>query len=344
VSRPAIALLVTLSACRGTADPPAPTRAPTVPGIVTVAARTQRVTDTVRAFGAVVADGERPEVRDARTQLTEADARAQLAAEQTARLQALTRGGVAPQRSWRSRRVLATRDGVSVPVDAVADVADGPAVAVGDAVIDGEPGVALLVTKQPNVNVLEVTRDVERALAAIARALPAGVRLDRDLFRQASFVEHATANLRRALVVAASFVGLVLLLFLGDLRAVAVSLVAIPLSLLSAVLVLRAFGATLNVMVLGGLAIAVGEVVDDAIIDLENVWRHLRLAPPGTPADDVVLAASIEVRSAVVYATAMVEFVSSRWWCWAGSKAPSFARSRWHTCWPRWPPWAWRSP
>jgi Cu/Ag efflux pump CusA len=83
------------------------------------------------------------------------------------------------------------------------------------------------------------------------------------------------------------------------------------------VLVLRAFGATLNVMVLGGLAIAVGEVVDDAIIDLENVWRHLRLAPPGTPADDVVLAASIEVRSAVVYATAMNERIEE----------PSFRRS-----------------
>jgi hypothetical protein len=91
-------LLAMLSACRGTADPPAPSGAPTVPGIVTVAARTQQVTDTVRAFGAVVGDGERPEVRDARTQLAEAEARAQLAAEQTARLQALTRGGVAPQK------------------------------------------------------------------------------------------------------------------------------------------------------------------------------------------------------------------------------------------------------
>ncbi len=208
-----------------------------------------------------------------------------------------------------ARAVLATRDGVPVPVEAVADVAEGAAVAIGDAVIDGEPGVVLLVTKQPNVNVLEVTTGVERALAAMARALPAGVRLDRDLFRQASFVEHATANLRRALAVAALLVGLVLLLFLGDLRAVAVSLVAIPLSLLSAVLVLRAFGATLNVMVLGGFAIAVGEVVDDAIIDLENVWRRLRLAPPDTPADDVVLAASVEVRSAVVYATLMVALV-----------------------------------
>ncbi len=98
MSRPAIALLVALSACRATGDRPATSPPPAVPGIVTVAARTQQVTDTLRAFGAVVGDGERPEVRDARTQLAEAEAHARLAAEQTARLQALTRAGVAPQK------------------------------------------------------------------------------------------------------------------------------------------------------------------------------------------------------------------------------------------------------
>src|SRR5439155_16838244 len=102
---------------------------------------------------------------------------------------------------------------------------------------------------------------------------------------------------------------LVLLLFLGHLRAALVSVVAIPLSLLAAVAVLRALGGTLNVMVLGGLAIAVGEVVDDAIIDVENAWRRLRAAPPGARPFDVVLAASVEVRSAVVYATVMVALV-----------------------------------
>src|SRR2546430_3198847 len=99
------------------------------------------------------------------------------------------------------------------------------------------------------------------------------------MFRQASFIEHAVGNLRRALLAGAVLVFIVLLLFLGHLRTVLVSVVAIPLSLLAAVAILRAAGATLNTMVLGGLAIAVGEVVDDAIIDVENVWRRLRAAP-----------------------------------------------------------------
>src|SRR5437867_3188109 len=150
------------------------------------------------------------------------------------------------------------RNHVPVPLASVADVADGPAVAVGDAIVNGEPGVVLLVTKQPEQNVLAVTAAVEHALEAIVRALPAGVRVERAMFRQASFVTHALGNLRRALLAGAVLVTLVLLVFTAELRAAMVSVVAIPLSLLAAVAVLRAAGATLNVMVLGGLAIAVG--------------------------------------------------------------------------------------
>jgi len=208
-----------------------------------------------------------------------------------------------------ARASLPQRDGVPVPLAAVADVHDGPAVPIGDAIVNGEPGVLLMVSKQPDVNVLGVTAGVEKSLRALARILPPGVRLDPELFRQASFVGHALGNLRRALLAGAVLVLVVLLLFLGHFRAALVSVVAIPLSLLAAVAVLRALGATLNVMVLGGLAIAVGEVVDDAIIDVENAWRRLRSAPPGASAHDVVLAASVEVRSAVVYATMMVALV-----------------------------------
>ena len=196
-----------------------------------------------------------------------------------------------------------------LPVSAVADVVEAPAVAVGDALVMGERGMLLLVTKQPGVNVLGVTAAVEEALAAVTRTLPAGVRVDPALFRQASFVTHALSNLRRALFAGAVLVMVVLLLFLGHVRTAVVSVLAIPLSLLAAVAVLRAWGATLNVMVLGGLAIAVGEVVDDAIIDVENAWRRLREAPPGANPHDVVLSASVEVRSAVVYATLMVALV-----------------------------------
>src|SRR5213594_1622055 len=208
-----------------------------------------------------------------------------------------------------ARAPLPGRNHVPVPLAAVADVGEGPAVAVGDAIVNGEPGVVLLVTKQPEQNVLAVTAAVEDALEAIVRALPADVRVERTMFRQASFVTHALGNLRRALLACGVLGTLVLLVFTAELRAAMVSVVAIPLSLLAAVAVLRAAGATLNVMVLGGLAIAVGEVVDDAIIDVENAWRRLRAAPAGARADDVVLAASVEVRSAVVYATVMVALV-----------------------------------
>jgi len=208
-----------------------------------------------------------------------------------------------------ARAPLPARDSVPLPLATVADVGEGPAAAVGDATVNGEPGVVLRVIKQPELNVLEVTAEVEQALGAIVRALPAGVRVDPSMFRQASFVTHALGNLRRALLAGVVFVIAVLLLFTGSQRAALVSVVAIPLSLLAAVAVLRAAGATLDVMVLGGLAIAVGEVVDDAIIDVENAWRRLRAAPAGARAADVVLAASVEVRSAVVYATVMVALV-----------------------------------
>ncbi|TMB19769.1 MAG: efflux RND transporter permease subunit [Deltaproteobacteria bacterium] len=208
-----------------------------------------------------------------------------------------------------ARALLPGRDGGPVPVAAVADVADGPAVPIGDAIVNGDRGVLLMVSKQPQVNVVAITEGVEAALRAIVRILPPGVRVDEALFRQASFVEHALGNLRRALLAGAVLVMIVLLLFLGHLRAALVSVVAMPLSLLAAVVVLGGVGATLNVMVLGGLAIAVGEVVDDAIIDVENAWRRLRAAPPGARALDVILAASVEVRSAVVYATVMVALV-----------------------------------
>ena len=208
-----------------------------------------------------------------------------------------------------ARALLPGRDGGPVPVAAVADVADGPAVPIGDAIVNGDRGVLLMVSKQPQVNVVAITEGVEAALRAIVRVLPPGVRVDEALFRQASFVEHALGNLRRALLAGAVLVMIVLLLFLGHLRAALVSVVAMPLSLLAAVVVLGGVGATLNVMVLGGLAIAVGEVEDDAIIDVENAWRRLRAAPPGARALDVILAASVEVRSAVVYATVMVALV-----------------------------------
>jgi CzcA family heavy metal efflux pump len=211
-----------------------------------------------------------------------------------------------------SRALVAYRAGVPITLAQVAEVRTGPEFKVGDAAVDGEPGVILEVDKLPGANTLEVTRLLEAALAEIAAGLPPGMSLHPALFRQANFVERAVGNLEWVLWIGVALVVAVLLLFLLDLRTALVSLTAIPLSLLAAILVLRAFGVALNTMTIGGLAIAVGEVVDDAIIDVENILRRLRenrREGHGRQVTAVILDASIEVRSAVVYATFIVALV-----------------------------------
>ena len=193
----------------------------------------------------------------------------------------------------------------------VADVVEGSPPPIGDGVINGGPGLLLIVEKQPEGNTLQVTRDVEDALAALKPAL-AGVDVDSTIFRPATFIEMSLGNLNRALLVGCVLVVIVLALFLWDWRTAVISLTAIPLSLLAAALVLSRSGGTLDTMVIAGLIIALGEVVDDAIIDVENIVRRLRLnRAAGEPrsAFDVVLDASLEVRSAVVYGSVIVVLV-----------------------------------
>lgn len=193
----------------------------------------------------------------------------------------------------------------------VAAIAEDHAPPIGDAIIDDRPGLLLIVEKQPEANTVTVTRGVEAALTALAPALR-GIRVDPTIFRPASFIERAIGNLQTSLLLGCVLVALILGLFLYDLRTAVISALAIPLSLLAAALVLRARGGTLDTMALAGLAIALGEVVDDAIIDVENIVRRLRLnaalAQP-LPAFEVVLSASLEVRSAVVYASLIVVMV-----------------------------------
>lgn len=195
----------------------------------------------------------------------------------------------------------------------VATVAYGNAPKFGTANIMGQPGVLLALSSQYGANTLEVTRSVEAALEELRpSADAAGIQMLGNLHRPASFVETSLANMRSSLLLGALLVTIVLLLFIGDFRVAFISLTAIPLSLLAAVGILHAFGVTLNTLTLGGLAIAIGEVVDDAIIDAENILRRLRenakIAQP-LPATTVVLSASIEVRGAVVYATFLVALV-----------------------------------
>lgn len=202
--------------------------------------------------------------------------------------------------------------GVPVSLGSVAEVVTGAADKPGDATINGQPGVLMLIHKQPSFNTLQVSQDVEQAVAELSQSLPAGVELHPLLFRQASFIEHAIGNLSTAILIGCVLVILILIAFLYQWRTVVISLTAIPLSLLGAILVLRACGGSLNAMTLGGLAIALGEVVDDAIVDVENVLRRLRenaRREQPRPALRVVLEASLEVRSAVVYASFIVVLV-----------------------------------
>ncbi|MBF0392390.1 MAG: efflux RND transporter permease subunit [Alphaproteobacteria bacterium] len=208
--------------------------------------------------------------------------------------------------------VVAWRHGAPVTVGQVAEVRLGAGVKRGDASVDGRPAVILAVQKQPGANTVTLTREVERVLGELKRALPPDVATDRILFKQADFIERAVDNVEEALRDGAILVTIVLLLFLMNLRTTLISLTAIPLSIVVTAVVFQWMGLSINTMTLGGLAVAIGELVDDAVVDVENVFRRLRenrlLAEP-RPTIEVVRAASSEVRNSIVYATVIVVLV-----------------------------------
>src|SRR3989475_9176824 len=183
----------------------------------------------------------------------------------------------------------------------------------GAAAIQGVPGAVLVVPSTYGANTLEVPGAVEAALVEMQPAArSSGITIHPKLFRPANFVETAIGNIQSSLLIGAVLVTVVLFFFLADVRTAFISMTAIPLSLLGAIIVLNRFGVSLNTLTLGGLAIAIGEVVDDAIIDVENILRRLRenqLSSNPRPAFQVVFDASLEVRSAVVYATFVVALV-----------------------------------
>lgn len=210
--------------------------------------------------------------------------------------------------------VIEDREGVPLTIADVAEVRFGEKVRRGEAALDGRHAVVLKVQKQPEANTLELTRRLDVVLDELAGALPPGVSLYRKGFRQADFIRVALDNVLTVLRDSAILVAIVLALFLMSWRTTVISLVSLPLSLLAGLLVLHASGASINTMTLGGFAIGIGELVDDAIIDVENVYRRLRqnaLLPPSEqrPAFDVVYDASREIRSSVVYATAIILLV-----------------------------------
>src|SRR5579859_6655870 len=203
--------------------------------------------------------------------------------------------------------------GRSVRLKDVANVQEGAEPRFGDALVQGKPCVFMAMSSQYGANTIEATYAVEAALDEMQPLLDKeGIQIFRKLHRPATFIENSLRNIRHSLYLGGFLVAVVLFIFLGHFRTAFISLTAIPLSLLTAIVLLDKFGVTLNTITLGGLAIAIGEVVDDAIIDVENIFRRLRenqvLAKPRR-AFQVVLDASLEVRSAVVYATFIVALV-----------------------------------
>jgi HME family heavy-metal exporter len=207
---------------------------------------------------------------------------------------------------------VAWKDGRPIRLEQVADVRFAPAMKRGDGGHDGSPAVIVSVQKQPGTDTVRVTRDIEEALRELNQGRPAGLSEPRALFRQADFIEASIGNVTEALRDGAIMVAIVLFAFLLSARTTLISLVAIPLSLAVTAWVFHLLGQSINVMTLGGLAIAIGELVDDAVVDVENILRRLQQnRESGHPAStlEVVRKASIEVRSGIVYATAIVVLV-----------------------------------
>ncbi|MBL9088230.1 MAG: efflux RND transporter permease subunit [Planctomycetia bacterium] len=204
--------------------------------------------------------------------------------------------------------------GTPVTLARVADVREGGAPRRGTGSANGREAVILTVQKNPGVNTLALTEAIDRALDEFERSMPAGTRLDRHVFRQADFVQVAVRNVLHALRDGVIFVVLILVLFLLNFRTTFITLTALPLSIGAALLILHAWGASINVMTLGGLGVAIGSLVDDAIVDVENVFRRLRQnaalpAAERRPALQVVYDASVEVRSAILVATSIIVLV-----------------------------------
>jgi HME family heavy-metal exporter len=206
--------------------------------------------------------------------------------------------------AWRGSQPIALRQ--------VADVEYAARLKRGDAGSMGKPAVVLSVQKQPGADTAVLTQQVEEALADLQRSMPPGVTADRVQFRQADFIENSVHNVQKVLLEAVAVVAVVLFVFLLNFRTTAISLTAIPLSVLITVVVFHQFGLSINTMTLGGLAIAIGELVDDAVVDVENIYRRLREnreAGSPRPVMAVVARASQEVRSGIVYATLIVVLV-----------------------------------
>jgi len=201
---------------------------------------------------------------------------------------------------------------VPISLEQIANVRIGAGVKRGDASINGKPAVILAVQKQPAVNTLSLTKAIDGTLGELKEVLPSHIKVYPEIFRQADFINRSITNVEHAMRDGFILVTLILILFLANARTTMISLTAIPLSLIITMIIFKWFNFSINTMTLGGLAIAIGELVDDAIVDVENIFRRLRennLSKKPQPAFDIVFKASKEIRNSIVYATLIVVFV-----------------------------------
>ncbi len=207
---------------------------------------------------------------------------------------------------------VAVKNGQPILLKQVADVSFAAAIKRGDAGFNGGPAVILSIQKQPDADTVKLTRDIETALADLQKTLPKGMRAPQVTMRQATFIDTSIDTLQGKLMAAAVVVAIILYLFLANWRSTLISITAIPVSLLAAILVFKYFGLSINTMTLGGLTIAIGELVDDAVVGVENVLRRLKQEQgkaQKTPPLMLIAKATMEVRSAILYATAIVVLV-----------------------------------
>ncbi|MEJ5317239.1 MAG: efflux RND transporter permease subunit [Tenuifilum sp.] len=207
--------------------------------------------------------------------------------------------------------LVATRNGMPVKISDIAEIRIAPAPKMGYASSNASPAIILSISKQPNINTLEVTRKIEANLENLKKSLPPDVKLNTKIFRQSDFIERSVGNVQQALIEGAIFVTIILLLFLGSFRTTIISLLAIPISLLATFVVMKLLGININTMSLGGMAIAIGSLVDDAIIDVENVYKRLRQNREKPEHErqssfTVVYEASREIRASILNATLII--------------------------------------
>ncbi|MCW1148371.1 efflux RND transporter permease subunit [Flavobacterium lacisediminis] len=209
------------------------------------------------------------------------------------------------------KSVIKTVNGNTIKIEDVAEIKIGASLKIGDGSLKGKPAVIMTVMKQPSTNTLELTETIDASIADIQKNLPKDVQINTKIFRQADFINASISNIQKTLLEGTAFVIIILFLFLMNWRATFISLLAIPISLIVAILTLKWLGFTINTMSLGGMAIAIGDLVDDAIIDVENVFKRLKENALKSKAEQkdkitVIFDGSFEIRSSVINATFII--------------------------------------